>query len=115
MKKTSILLTVMAAIFSMAAYGQAPGRPAITPEYTPVHDPVVAFCDGRYYMFSTGMGISVMSSDDMKNWSFEKQVLDPIPEWAVKAVPGYNGYSCSDGGAQGHALRLLCGEHQQDA
>ena len=41
MKKTSILLTVMAAIFSMAAYGQAPGRPAITPEYTPVHDPGV--------------------------------------------------------------------------
>ena len=73
MKKTSILLTIMAAIFIMAAYGQAPGRPAITPEYTPVHDPVVAFCDGRYYMFSTGMGISVMSSDDMKNWSFEKQ------------------------------------------
>ncbi len=93
MKKTSILLTVMAAIFSMAAYGQAPGRPAITPEYTPVHDPVVAFCDGRYYMFSTGMGICVMSSDDMKNWSFEKQVLDPIPEWAVKAVPGYNGHT----------------------
>ena len=72
-----------------AASAQRP----LSPEYTPVHDPVAAYCEGRYYIFSTGMGISVMSSEDMKNWRFEKQVLDPIPEWAVKAVPGYNGHT----------------------
>lgn len=82
--RKQIVLTVLAAMLSAAASGQAPARPSISPEYTPVHDPVVAFCDGKYYMFSTGMGISVMSSDDMKNWRPERQVLNPIP----KSEPG---------------------------
>ena len=46
------------------------------------HDPVAAFCDGRYYVFTTGL--TVMSSDDLVHWRFEDRVLPETPEWAVK-------------------------------
>ena len=56
-------------------------------EYPDAHDPVAAFCDGRYYVFTTGMGI--MSSADMKTWRFEGRVLESIPQWA--ADKGFRG------------------------
>ena len=36
--------------------------------YPDVHDPVMAFDDGKYYIFSTGMGVGMMSSSDLKTW-----------------------------------------------
>ncbi len=51
-------------------------------EYPDAHDPVAAFCDGRYYVLTTGMGI--MSSADLVKWRFDGRALDEIPEWAEK-------------------------------
>lgn len=63
----------------------------------PVHDPVLAKGeDGRFYIFSTGMGINVLSSYDMKEWKRERPVFDPrrgIPQWAKDSVPGYHGHT----------------------
>lgn len=76
-------------------------------EYPDVHDPVMAVGeDGRYYIFSTGLGIGVMSSADLKTWRMEKGVFkasfrgepnpdDPrpaVPQWAKDAVPGFTGH-----------------------
>ncbi|MDE6533881.1 MAG: family 43 glycosylhydrolase [Muribaculaceae bacterium] len=89
-----------------------------------VHDPVMAFEDGRFYLFSTGNGISMMSSSDLSSWNPEKAPLDPIPEWAKDSVPGYNGhtwapdifrsedrwllyYSCSSFGKNSSAIGVL--------
>lgn len=58
-----------------------------------VHDPVMAFEDGRYYLFNTGMGIGVLSSADLKTWKREAKVLDPVPEWAKARVPAYKGHT----------------------
>jgi arabinan endo-1,5-alpha-L-arabinosidase len=58
----------------------------------PVHDPVMTRQDGIYYLFTTGNGISVWSSSDMKNWKKEKPVFSKAPEWAIKAVPGFKGH-----------------------
>lgn len=63
------------------------------PSNPDVHDPVMAAENGKYYMFTTGMGVGMMSSDDMKTWKLEKQVLDPIPEWAMEPVPAYKGHT----------------------
>jgi len=57
-----------------------------------VHDPVIIRQDSTYYIFCTGMGISVFSSPDMKHWKQEKPVFDKAAEWMVKAVPGYRGH-----------------------
>lgn len=46
-----------------------------------------------YYLFATGMGVSVMSSKDLKTWRFEKPVFDKAPQWAVEAVKGYKGHT----------------------
>jgi arabinan endo-1,5-alpha-L-arabinosidase len=46
-----------------------------------------------YYLFCTGMGISVFSSPDMISWKPEKPVFERAPEWAVSAVPGYMGHT----------------------
>jgi arabinan endo-1,5-alpha-L-arabinosidase len=45
-----------------------------------------------YYLFGTGMGISVFSSRDMKSWTKEKAVFDSAPAWAVAAIPGFKGH-----------------------
>ncbi|WP_339738930.1 arabinan endo-1,5-alpha-L-arabinosidase [uncultured Sunxiuqinia sp.] len=57
-----------------------------------VHDPVMIQQNGTYYLFTTGWGVSVWSSPDMKNWSRAKPVFDEAPQWAVEAVDGFKGH-----------------------
>lgn len=61
--------------------------------YPDVHDPVLAYEDGKYYMFTTGFGVGMMSSPDLKTWKPEKAPLDPIPEWPKTPVPAYGGHT----------------------
>ena len=58
----------------------------------PVHDPVIIKQDSTYYVFCTGMGISIWSSADMQNWKKEKPVFDKAPQWALDAIPGFKGH-----------------------
>lgn len=99
-----------------------PRRPRFDFRHPDVHDPVMAHGeDDRYYIFATGMGVSVMSSADMKEWQFEAPVLQEIPSWAMDTVRGYRGhtwapdiyyhdglwhlyYSCSTFGKNGSAI-----------
>lgn len=108
--------------YSFAQVGRV-GRSGIT-NHPDVHDPVMARGeDGRYYIFATGMGIRVLSSDDMKKWREEPSVLKEAPQWAVDTVQGYRGhtwapdisyhnglwhlyYSCSTFGKNGSAIGL---------
>jgi len=71
----------------------AKGMFKFDPANPDVHDPVMAYEDGVYYMFVTGMGIGMMSSTDLVNWKPEKAPLDPIPEWPKTPVPGYRGHT----------------------
>jgi len=57
-----------------------------------VHDPVMIRQGSQYYLFCTGMGISVWSSPDMKSWKQEKPVFDKAPAWAVDAIPRFRGH-----------------------
>lgn len=57
-----------------------------------VHDPVMIKEGSTYYLFCTGMGISVFSSNDMKSWTKEKQVFENAPQWAVASVPGFRNH-----------------------
>lgn len=63
------------------------------PSNPDVHDPVMAFEDGKYYVFNTGMGIGVLSSDDLKYWRREKGVFEQAPEWAKSLIPSYRGHT----------------------
>ena len=58
----------------------APRRPQFDATHPDVHDPVMAKGeDGHYYIFATGMGVGVMSSDDMKEWKIEPSVFKEAP------------------------------------
>ncbi len=57
-----------------------------------VHDPVMAKQGDTYYLFCTGMGISVWSSKNLKEWKKEEPVFSEAPVWAVKAIPTFKGH-----------------------
>ncbi len=85
------VLYVGSLLLSMNVSAQAPHQ-FFNDTLPPVHDPVIIRQDSNYYIFATGMGISVMSSTERKHWKQEKPVFDKAPDWAVKAIPGFVGH-----------------------
>lgn len=63
------------------------------PQRPPVHDPVMAQEDGVYYLFTTGMGVSVLTSTDRQSWYPARSVFSTPPQWAVDSVPKYRGHT----------------------
>jgi arabinan endo-1,5-alpha-L-arabinosidase len=107
MYKKWILFGLIVGLTRLAGFSQGQGSPEQvkqrilsqvgreTPtDSTRVHDPVmIQGDDGRFYLFTTGWGVSVFSSSDRKTWRSEKPIfLDP-PAWAKDTVPGYNGHT----------------------
>ena len=94
-------------------------------QFPMVHDPVMAYEDGTYYLFATGHGIQQMTSRDCKTWTVSPQpVMTVIPQWTRDSVPGFTNhvwapdiirwhdrwwlaYSCSTFGKNGSAIGLL--------
>jgi arabinan endo-1,5-alpha-L-arabinosidase len=53
-----------------------------------VHDPsTIVACDGRYYVFFTGPGIPILSSEDAFTWQRSGQVFNRVPDSVKSAVP----------------------------
>ncbi len=57
-----------------------------------VHDPVMAKEGDTFYLFSTGPGITLYSSTDMKTWSRRGRVFPGDPAWAKSVAPSFNGH-----------------------
>lgn len=87
MRQRVLLLFALAALTASAQDSFQTDKPM-------VHDPVVALQDGRYYMMSTGHGLQLSTSDDMRTWTVWRRtpVLDRIPEWTRDSVPGFRGH-----------------------
>ena len=71
-------------------------RPPIQPgelhQNISVHDPVMARQGDTWYLFCTGRGIAMWSSQDLKTWKSEKPIFAAAPEWAVQAVPTFRNH-----------------------
>ncbi|MBQ5941531.1 MULTISPECIES: arabinan endo-1,5-alpha-L-arabinosidase [unclassified Massilia] len=80
----SLIPRISAALLSLAAV-----LPAFAAQVG-VHDPVMAKEGNKYYLFSTGPGITFYSSTDMKTWKPEGRVFPGEPAWAKKAAPTFN-------------------------
>ncbi len=94
-----------------------------------VHDPVMAYERGTYYLLSTGMGVQWATSKDRKSWIVQPTpYIEKVPEWTRDSVPGFRdhvwapdvirwhdrwwlGYSCSSFGKNNSAIGLLSAEH----
>lgn len=59
-----------------------------------VHDPVMIEEGGKYYIFCTGRGISILQSDDMKHWDRIGRVFpkDSLPNWHKDDIPEQDGH-----------------------
>lgn len=60
-----------------------------------VHDPSTSYFEnGKYYNFSTGNGIQVLSSSNLKDWTIEKSIFekDDFPKWILELVPNFKGH-----------------------
>jgi len=77
----NLLLCAAALLIGASLMARSPE--SVEFEYPDAHDPVAAFCDGRYYVFTTGMGI--MSSDDLTHWRFEGRVLTNFERKGLQA------------------------------
>lgn len=53
-----------------------------------VHDPVMAYEDGTYYLYGTGMGIAQMTSRDLQTWKVSRDGVleDKQPAWTYDSV-----------------------------
>ena len=90
-----------------------------------VHDPVMAFENGTYYLLSTGNGIQWATSKDRKTWVVQPMpFIEKLPEWTHDSVPGFTthvwapdiihwqgrwllAYSCSTFGKNTSAIGLM--------
>lgn len=93
-----------------------------------VHDPVMAYDHGLYYMMSTGHGIQLMTSPDRKTWTMVSHgVITDIPAWTHDSVPEFKRhiwapdllrwhgkwwltYSCSSFAKNTSAIGLMCAD-----
>ncbi len=78
-------LTLLAAALAMA---MAP----VHATQVDVHDPVMAKEGSKYYVFSTGPGITFYSSSNMKDWTPEGRVFAGQPAWAKAVAPSFDGH-----------------------
>lgn len=79
-------------LFQMLVLG---GAPALALEGAiGVHDPsTVIKCDGNYYVFGTGRGISVLTSSNGFDWQRGQRVFDRISDSVKSFVPKNDGQS----------------------
>jgi arabinan endo-1,5-alpha-L-arabinosidase len=68
------------------------GVSAVQAAQVEVHDPVMAQEGARYYVFSTGPGITIYQSEDRVRWKWIGRVFDGEPDWARDVVPDFSGH-----------------------
>ncbi len=128
MKKLIVLMFCMVAYHATQAQ---PGRRqfrrqmAYATDTIGVHDPVMAYERGTYYLLATGNGLQWATSTDRKTWVVQPTpFIENIPQWTVDSVPGFRShvwapdviqwhnrwwlaYSCSTFGKNTSAIGLM--------
>ena len=82
-------MRLIAAIFTFLAFAY---HVPVSAQPIPVHDPVIIRQDSTYYIFCTGQGVTVYSSNNMRDWKGQSPVFNKPPQWAVSAIPGFKGH-----------------------
>ncbi len=128
----SAILFGMVALCAVPAFSQPDGqrrqrprRMAFVADTVMVHDPVMAWEQGTYYLLSTGNGLQWATSKDRKTWVVQSTpFIENLPEWTRDSVPGFRdhvwapdiirwhdrwwlAYSCSTFGKNTSAIGLM--------
>ena len=70
----------------------AGGLAAEAPRQVSIHDPAMAKEGDTYYLFSTGPGITMYRSKDMRQWERQGRVFPGEPAWARQVAKGFDGH-----------------------
>ena len=135
MKKLIVLMFCMVACHATQAQ---PGRRqfrrqmAYATDTIGVHDPVMAYERGTYYLLATGNGLQWATSTDRKTWVVQPTpFIENIPQWTVDSVPGFRShvwapdviqwhnrwwlaYSCSTFGKNTSAIGLMSADRMNE-
>ena len=122
---------LMALTFSQVVLAQPQNRRprfrrmAFVTDTVMVHDPVMAYERGQYYLLSTGNGLQWATSKDRKTWVVQSTpFIEQLPQWTQDSVPGFRNhvwapdivrwhnrwwltYSCSTFGKNTSAIGLM--------
>ncbi|MCH7398283.1 arabinan endo-1,5-alpha-L-arabinosidase [Belliella sp. DSM 107340] len=82
------LLTLLAFFISFTTWSQDQEYSTVIP----VHDPVMIKEGDTFFLFSTGRGIAVWSSPDMKKWKREEAVFPQPPTWATDVAADFKNH-----------------------
>jgi arabinan endo-1,5-alpha-L-arabinosidase len=86
----ALLSTGLALFLSLGPARKGPAASVIGENS--LHDPSrITLCNGKYYVYGTGPGISGRVSTDLIHWTRGPSVLDHVPDWAHQAVPKASG------------------------
>lgn len=91
MKQTAMKYFGIVAIAMMLAPAESRAQQPLVVDTPFVHDPVMAYENGKYYLYCTGHGITQMTSTDRKHWTIVPQGVlknSEIPAWTHDSVPG---------------------------
>ncbi len=99
MKNSLLLIACLFSCASLFGQDEAPDAPVAAWPSEPIptrkvlaHDPVMARDGDKYYVFTTGPGITVWVSGDMKTWLRRPALFDPYPAWVPVAIPNFAGH-----------------------
>lgn len=70
---------------------QQPRRNVFDPTNPGAHDPVMAKEGDTYYVFTTGNGVSLMTSKDLKTWTQAGSCIPQCPAWIQEKLPNFRG------------------------
>lgn len=131
--KIYIVLPLLMASLQSAVAQPKPPVADFTTDTLMVHDPVMAFEDGVFHVFSTGHGLQHATSADRRQWTVKaKPVIGDIPKWTHDSVAGFKehvwapdiirynnrwwmAYSCSTFGKNTSAIGLASSPTLADA
>ncbi len=126
-KRNILLLALIAMLYASSASAQPRRgrRMAFSTDTVMVHDPVMAWENGTYYLLSTGNGLQWATSNDRKTWVVQASpFIEHLPQWTRDSVPGFRdhvwapdvirwhdswwlAYSCSTFGKNTSAIGLM--------
>lgn len=69
----SIPLMAACAVFAVSAKAQTALPQPVVVDTPMVHDPVMAYENGKYYLYCTGHGVAQMTSTDRQHWTLNPQ------------------------------------------
>jgi hypothetical protein len=83
--RTVTVVTLGSLIVTLLACAWADPPPS---DDHPVSDPCVVRAGEAYWLFSTGSGIPVRVSSDLKTWARRAPVFPRTPKWVCESFPG---------------------------